>query len=217
MKLLVTKPEDSMESRMDVHQNAKLPPHCRELLVSRVLAGRRRREVAREFGVTERTVGKWVSRFRAEGVAVVADPGRAGALHAEDAESQRQHDVVIQGRIDAAVEGFEVVFEYAPGLDAFRIAADVLCRVAGHPGAGVPLDVARCTPERPGARICIESASIKMHVIVCSTALIVGTVRVVSCSSRSRPRAQGSSNGCRGSPKESAAPDAPLPEVAERP
>lgn len=31
---------------MDVHQNAKLTPHCRELLVSRVLAGRRRREVA---------------------------------------------------------------------------------------------------------------------------------------------------------------------------
>jgi transposase InsO family protein len=73
MKLLVTKPEVPKESRMDVHQNAKLTPRCRELLVSRVLAGRRRREVARELGVTERTVGKWVERFRAEGVAGLRD------------------------------------------------------------------------------------------------------------------------------------------------
>ena len=66
--LLVTRPKVSRESRMDVHQNARLTPRCRELLVGRVLAGRRRGEVARELGVSEATVRKWVQRFRQEGV-----------------------------------------------------------------------------------------------------------------------------------------------------
>jgi hypothetical protein len=52
MKFPVTKPAGPKESRMDMQQNAKLTPRCRELWVSRVLAGRRRREVARELGVT---------------------------------------------------------------------------------------------------------------------------------------------------------------------
>lgn len=69
MKLLVTKPEVSKESRMDVHQNARLTPRCRELLVTRVLGGRCRRAVARELGVSDRTVQKWVGRFRREGIA----------------------------------------------------------------------------------------------------------------------------------------------------
>jgi len=54
---------------MDVHQNARLTPRCRELLVARVRAGRRRAEVARELGVSEPTVRKWVQRFQAKGVA----------------------------------------------------------------------------------------------------------------------------------------------------
>lgn len=58
---------------MDVHQNARLTPRCRELLVARVLAGRRRAEVARELGVSEPTVRKWVQRFQAEGVAGLRD------------------------------------------------------------------------------------------------------------------------------------------------
>jgi transposase-like protein len=68
MKLLVTKPEDPKESRMDVHQNARLTPRCRELLVAQVLAGRCRRTVARELGVSEKTVQKWVGRFQREGI-----------------------------------------------------------------------------------------------------------------------------------------------------
>ena len=58
---------------MDVHQNARLTPHCRELLVSRVLAGRSRVAVARELGVSVRTVSKWASRSRVEGVAGLRD------------------------------------------------------------------------------------------------------------------------------------------------
>jgi transposase InsO family protein len=58
---------------MDVHQNARLTPRCRELLVARILAGRRRAEVARELGVSEKTVQKWVRRFQREGIAGLHD------------------------------------------------------------------------------------------------------------------------------------------------
>lgn len=58
---------------MDVHQNARLTPHCRELLVDRVLKGWARRQVARQFGISERTVQKWLRRYRAEGVRGLQD------------------------------------------------------------------------------------------------------------------------------------------------
>ena len=58
---------------MDVHQNARLTPRCRELLVARVLAGRHRSVVARELGVSDKTVSKWVGRFLREGVAGLRD------------------------------------------------------------------------------------------------------------------------------------------------
>src|SRR5688572_7659206 len=71
--LSVTKPESIKESRMDVHQNARLTLHCRALLVDRELKGRARAQVARELGVSMKTVNKWLGRFQAEGVAGLAD------------------------------------------------------------------------------------------------------------------------------------------------
>jgi len=72
---------------MDVHQNARLTPRCRELLVTRVLAGRCRRTVARELGVSEKTVQKWVGRFQREGITGLRDrssrPRRSPAVTAE--------------------------------------------------------------------------------------------------------------------------------------
>ena len=52
---------------MDVHQNARLTPYCRGLLVEKVLRGRPQTEVAAELGVSARTVRKWLKRFQAEG------------------------------------------------------------------------------------------------------------------------------------------------------
>ena len=52
---------------MDVHQNARLTPHCRALLVERVMRGRAKRALAAEFGVTVKTLNKWVNRYRHEG------------------------------------------------------------------------------------------------------------------------------------------------------
>jgi transposase len=53
---------------MRLHRNARTCPHCRSLIVSRVSdGGQLPRAVAREFRVTERTVRKWLKRFRAGG------------------------------------------------------------------------------------------------------------------------------------------------------
>lgn len=55
---------------MNVHSRAKTTPQSRELLVRRVEAeGWSRRKVAQAFGLSVRTVAKWLSRHREEGVA----------------------------------------------------------------------------------------------------------------------------------------------------
>src|SRR3989442_7163002 len=59
---------------MKLHANARTCPHCRSLIVSRVPdAGQTAGGVATDFRVTERTVRKWVRRFRAAGAAGLAD------------------------------------------------------------------------------------------------------------------------------------------------
>jgi transposase InsO family protein len=52
---------------MKLHANARTCPKSRQEIVRRVLAGRARECVAAEFGISERTVAKWLSRFRADG------------------------------------------------------------------------------------------------------------------------------------------------------
>ena len=53
---------------MNVHKNAKLAPRGRAEIVRRVLdQGQTPKAMATAFGVCERTVRKWVTRFRAEG------------------------------------------------------------------------------------------------------------------------------------------------------
>ena len=49
---------------MDVHKNARLTFPCRVLLVERVQAGRPKVQVARELGVSVKTVDKWLERYR---------------------------------------------------------------------------------------------------------------------------------------------------------
>jgi len=52
---------------MNVHKNARLTPHSRADLVRRVEAGQPPAAVGAAFGVSMRTVRKWVERFRREG------------------------------------------------------------------------------------------------------------------------------------------------------
>jgi hypothetical protein len=53
---------------MNVHHNARLTPRGREAVVRRISADHLpARLVAAEAGVSERTVRKWLARFRCEG------------------------------------------------------------------------------------------------------------------------------------------------------
>ena len=52
---------------MDIHKNARLTFSCRVLLVERIRAGRPKIQVARELGVSAKTVEKWLQRFREAG------------------------------------------------------------------------------------------------------------------------------------------------------
>jgi transposase InsO family protein len=68
---------------MNVHKNARLTPHSRAELVRRVLQENQRpAAVATAMGVSARTVGKWVARFRKEGVVGLVDrSSRPQRLH----------------------------------------------------------------------------------------------------------------------------------------
>ena len=68
---------------MNVHQNARLTPHSRAELVRRVVVeGQTPTAVAVAFGVTVKTVRKWVARFQAEGVKGLQDrSSRPHRLH----------------------------------------------------------------------------------------------------------------------------------------
>ena len=58
---------------MDVHQNARLTYACRVLLVKRIQAGRAKAQVARELGISSKTVDKWLRRFQERGVEGLRD------------------------------------------------------------------------------------------------------------------------------------------------
>src|ERR1700694_5549647 len=64
---------------MNIHKNARTTPRSRAMLVQRVVQERWPvSAVAMAFGVSERTVYKWLARYRAEGAAGLRDR-RSGA------------------------------------------------------------------------------------------------------------------------------------------
>src|SRR5262249_50706821 len=59
---------------MDIHQNARTTPWSRAEIVRRVeQLGQSIAGVAREFSVSDRTMRKWLARYRAEGERGLAD------------------------------------------------------------------------------------------------------------------------------------------------
>ena len=58
---------------MDIHKNARLTVHGRERIVHQVMSGQTPKAVALAVGVCPRTIRKWVTRYRAEGVAGLHD------------------------------------------------------------------------------------------------------------------------------------------------
>ena len=53
---------------MKLHTNAQTCPHCRFLIVNRIMEGQEAQSVAVDFEVDVKTVFKWVRRFRQEGL-----------------------------------------------------------------------------------------------------------------------------------------------------
>src|SRR5262245_2625356 len=69
MNAEVAKHQRFAEDRMDTHKNAPLTPKGRELMVRAVVdGGLTKAAAARQFHTTAKTVGKWVKRFKEEGV-----------------------------------------------------------------------------------------------------------------------------------------------------
>ena len=58
---------------MNIHNNARLTPRGREVLVRRILGGLRVEEAAQACGVSVRTAYKWLARFRSEGLGGLLD------------------------------------------------------------------------------------------------------------------------------------------------
>jgi len=52
---------------MKLHTNAQTCPHCRFLIVNRMMEGQGAQSVAVDFQVDVKTVFKWTRRFRQEG------------------------------------------------------------------------------------------------------------------------------------------------------
>lgn len=61
---------------MKLHAGARTCPHCRLLIVSRILEDKQA-AVSREFRVSTRTVRKWLRRYRSEGPAGLEDKSSA--------------------------------------------------------------------------------------------------------------------------------------------
>jgi transposase InsO family protein len=58
---------------MDIHKNARLTPHGRALIVRQVMSGQAPQVVAITVGVCPRTIRKWVTRYRLEGLSGLQD------------------------------------------------------------------------------------------------------------------------------------------------
>jgi transposase-like protein len=82
------------ELRMNLHKNARTTPHSRLLMVRRVLDERQpATKVAADFGVSERTVRKWLARWRAGGEPALNDRSSAPAPPAPAAAGRRAGEI----------------------------------------------------------------------------------------------------------------------------
>ena len=79
---------------MDIHRRAKTTPESRALLVQRVLAeGRSRRQAAEAFGLSVRTVQKWLRRYREEGEEGLRD--RSSRPHLVPGQTAAEQEIVV--------------------------------------------------------------------------------------------------------------------------
>lgn len=79
---------------MNIHSNARTTPHSRALMIERFRAGQSQQSIADDFGVSRRTVCKWIARWKEGG-----DP----ALHDRPSRPERSPKKLAQACIEAIV------------------------------------------------------------------------------------------------------------------
>lgn len=80
---------------MNIHNNARLTPRGREILVRRIVEdGLRAEEAAQASGVSVRTAYKWLARFRVEGMAGLADRSSRPLLSPHRTADQARSKIV---------------------------------------------------------------------------------------------------------------------------
>ena len=94
--------------RMNVHSNARLCPRRRAVMVDAVLsAGLTQSAAATAFGVSVRTVAKWISRFRAEGLAGLRDRSSRPRLSPRQTLPAQQA-LVLSLRVEQRLPAFQI-------------------------------------------------------------------------------------------------------------
>lgn len=110
---------------MDVHQNARLTFSCRVLLVERVKAGRPKAQVARDLGVSSKTVNKWLGRYRERGVEGLRD------LSSRPHRSPRTTDAVLRTAVLALRRQRMTLIAIATQLGLSRATVARIAKAAG--------------------------------------------------------------------------------------
>src|SRR3954468_12328543 len=138
---------------MKLHANARLSVKGRELLIERIeVAGWSLAEAAAAAGVSERTAGKWLARYRADGVAGLHDHSSAPATVANRTDERRIEAIAALRRL--RLTGAEIA-------DALGMALSTVSGILKRLGMGklgrVGLEPAqRYERARPGELIHID-------------------------------------------------------------
>jgi transposase InsO family protein len=121
------------------HANARTTVYARKLIVSRVAAGHRPCQVAKQLGVSRETVYKWVRRWRAEGDAGLTD------------RSSRPHSMPRQTSPDKTAEIIAARVAHHAGprrlAPIVGVAASTIGAVIGRAGLPRLAEVDRLTGE----------------------------------------------------------------------
>jgi transposase InsO family protein len=126
---------------MSTHKNARTTPHGRAVMVRRIEEGWKASAVAEAFAVSERTVRKWLARYRAEGPGGLVD--RSSRAHnVANRLARAWVDMLLRLRRDYRLTAAEIA-------DKLRLARST---VAAHLAAAGIGRLSRLEPPAPARR-----------------------------------------------------------------
>ena len=162
---------------MDIHHNARSCPHSRALMVDRVQRGDPVVRVAADLGVSERTVYKWLARYRRQGLEGLRD--RSSRPHC----SPRQAAAAVVDQIVQLRHRRMVSAEIAARLD---LARSTVARTLSRRGLG---RLKALDPAQPPRRYEKEHPGELLHLDIKKLGRIDGIGhRITGIRRRRRPR-----------------------------